>query len=69
MEWPRGSGRIQIYPEVDKACWFDVATARIKLHAGQVGFVDQLLERLGISAEQGALGAAGETGPKQLKLL
>jgi predicted NUDIX family NTP pyrophosphohydrolase len=43
LEWPRGSGTIRVYPEVDKAAWFDIETARTKLHRGQVPFVDPLL--------------------------
>lgn len=46
MEWPRKSGRMQTYPEVDRAEWFTVAAARQKLLQGQVEFLDRLLERL-----------------------
>jgi predicted NUDIX family NTP pyrophosphohydrolase len=45
MEWPRGSGRLRAFPEVDRAAWFDVDTARTKLLAGQVAFVDRLLQQ------------------------
>jgi predicted NUDIX family NTP pyrophosphohydrolase len=47
MQWPRGSGRMQAFPEVDRAAWFDADTARTKLLSGQVAFVDRLLQRLG----------------------
>jgi predicted NUDIX family NTP pyrophosphohydrolase len=43
MEWPRGSGRLQQFPEVDRAAWFTVEAARAKLLAGQVPFLDRLL--------------------------
>jgi predicted NUDIX family NTP pyrophosphohydrolase len=46
MEWPRGSGRIQSFPEVDRAAWFDAPTAKTKLVKGQIGFVDRLIARL-----------------------
>lgn len=46
LEWPKGSGRIREYPEVDRAEWFDIPTAREKLVRGQVGFLDRLLEHL-----------------------
>ena len=46
MEWPRGSGRIGSYPEVDRAAWFDIATARTKLTAGQEPVLDILLEHV-----------------------
>lgn len=35
MEWPRGSGRVQRFPEVDRAGWFDPVTALAKIHRGQ----------------------------------
>jgi predicted NUDIX family NTP pyrophosphohydrolase len=41
MEWPPRSGRVQEFPELDRAAWFDVETARRKLGPGQV----PLLER------------------------
>jgi predicted NUDIX family NTP pyrophosphohydrolase len=46
MEWPRGSGRMRTFPEVDRAAWFDVATARTKLLRGQTAFLDRLLQVL-----------------------
>ena len=42
MEWPPRSGRVQSFPEVDRAEWFDLATARVKLVKGQVVFLDRL---------------------------
>lgn len=47
MEWPRGSGRTQQFPEVDRAGWFAVEAARAKLLAGQVAFVDRLVYHRG----------------------
>jgi len=44
MEWPPGSGRTQEFPEVDRAEWFDLDTARRKLLKGQVAFLDRLPE-------------------------
>lgn len=46
IEWPRGSGRWQSYPEVDRCAWFDPETARRKLNAAQAEFVGRLIERL-----------------------
>jgi len=46
MEWPRGSGRVQSFPEIDRAEWFDEPTARAKLVQGQVVFLDRLAEYL-----------------------
>lgn len=47
MEWPRGSGRIQRFPEIDRVAWFDLERAREKLVTAQRAFVDRLAERLG----------------------
>lgn len=47
MEWPPRSGNQQEFPEVDKADWFDLETAREKILPAQAEFLDRLLERLG----------------------
>jgi len=46
MEWPPRSGRMQNFPEVDRAAWFDLATARKKILPGQLPFIEELVERL-----------------------
>lgn len=46
LEWPRGSGTMRSFPEVDRAEWVDCATARVKLVSGQVPFLDRLVEHL-----------------------
>jgi predicted NUDIX family NTP pyrophosphohydrolase len=46
LEWPRGSGRFQEFPEVDRAEWFGLDEARQRLSKGQVGFIDRLEQRL-----------------------
>lgn len=43
MEWPRGSGKLREFPEVDRFEWFSVAQARVKLLKGQRVFLDQLM--------------------------
>lgn len=47
MEWPPKSGRMQRFPEVDRAAWFDVDEARRRMLAGQVSLIDQLTGRIG----------------------
>jgi predicted NUDIX family NTP pyrophosphohydrolase len=47
IEWPRGSGRTAEFPEIDRAGWFDGATARRKLVKGQVAFIDRLESAVG----------------------
>jgi predicted NUDIX family NTP pyrophosphohydrolase len=48
MEWPPRSGRTQEFPEIDRAAWFDVPLALVKILKGQQPLVLQLLARLGI---------------------
>jgi predicted NUDIX family NTP pyrophosphohydrolase len=46
MEWPPRSGRWQEFPEIDRAAWFPLDTARVKILKGQVGFLDELRRAL-----------------------
>lgn len=43
LEWPRGSGTMREFPEVDRIAWFPVAQARAKLLKGQRAFLDRLM--------------------------
>lgn len=43
LEWPKGSGRMREFPEVDRIGWFPVGQARIKLLKGQRAFLDLLM--------------------------
>ena len=43
MEWPPHSGRKATFPEVDRAEWFDLETARRKLNEAQRTFVERLV--------------------------
>ena len=47
MEWPPRSGRMQTFPEVDRAEWMSVQRAREMLLAAQIELLDRLIERLG----------------------
>jgi predicted NUDIX family NTP pyrophosphohydrolase len=42
IEWPPRSGKRQRFPEVDRAAWFDLATAREKINPAQRDFLDRL---------------------------
>lgn len=42
LEWPPKSGRIQAFPEIDRAEWFDLAAAAEKIVVGQRTFLDRL---------------------------
>lgn len=46
MEWPRGSGRMREFPEIDRVAWVDLDVARTKLVRGQVAFIDRLTDAL-----------------------
>ncbi|MGH8828814.1 MAG: NUDIX domain-containing protein [Jiangellaceae bacterium] len=46
MEWPRGSGRIQEFPEIDRVAWLDLEPARTKIVAAQEVFLDRLADHL-----------------------
>ena len=46
LEWPPRSGRMQEFPEIDRAAWWGMDEARSKLVGGQVRFLDRLLEAL-----------------------
>jgi predicted NUDIX family NTP pyrophosphohydrolase len=46
LEWPKGSGKVREYPELDRVGWFAIDTARSKLLKGQVPLLDRLLEHL-----------------------
>jgi predicted NUDIX family NTP pyrophosphohydrolase len=66
MEWPKGSGTISSYPEVDKAEWFDTSTAREKLLEGQAGFLDRLiiaLQDLGVDVQERCAAPAAARPP------
>lgn len=47
IEWPKGSGTVREFPEVDRVEWMPIALARVKLLKGQAPFLDALLDALG----------------------
>ena len=46
LEWPKGSGTIKEFPELDRVAWFSVADAYVKLLKGQRPLLDHLLAHL-----------------------
>lgn len=46
MEWPKASGRIQEFPEIDRVAWLPIPAAHAKLLKGQRVFLDRLTEAL-----------------------
>jgi len=48
MEWPKGSGIIREFPEVDRAEWFSMDDAYRKILKSQKPFLDRLIRELNI---------------------
>ena len=46
MEWPPRSGKMQSFPEIDKAEWFTLEAAREKINPAQAVWIDELLDLL-----------------------
>ena len=46
MEWPPKSGKMAEFPEVDRAGWFSIEEARLKILKGQAPFLERLIELL-----------------------
>lgn len=46
MEWPRGSGQMLEFPEIDRAAWLSPPEARKKLIPAQVQFLERLEQLL-----------------------
>src|ERR1700734_3570579 len=57
LEWPRGSGTIREFPEVDRVEWMTVDGAVRKLVKGQTPFLDMLLETLGRGPDRAGPGS------------
>jgi predicted NUDIX family NTP pyrophosphohydrolase len=49
LEWPKGSGKIREFPEIDRVAWLSVSEANVKLLKSQ----RPLLERLTAALEDG----------------
>jgi predicted NUDIX family NTP pyrophosphohydrolase len=47
IEWPPRSGRRQSFPEVDRAAWFTLDEARVRILASQRALLDALRATLG----------------------
>ena len=46
LEWPRGSGRLQQFPELAELAWWSLPDAQPRLIAGQLPFLDRLSDQL-----------------------
>jgi predicted NUDIX family NTP pyrophosphohydrolase len=48
LEWPPRSGLTKEFPEVDRACWYGLADARVKLLEAQAELIDRLEAALAV---------------------
>jgi predicted NUDIX family NTP pyrophosphohydrolase len=46
IEWPPRSGRMQEFPEIDRAEFFLIEEAKRKINEAQIAFLDRLVETL-----------------------
>jgi predicted NUDIX family NTP pyrophosphohydrolase len=47
LEWPPKSGKMQVFPEIDKAEWFPTEVALKKINPGQAPLIRELIEKIG----------------------
>ncbi len=67
LEWPRRSGILREYPEVDRAEWLNIDVARKKIQKGQAGFLDRLIRAIDPGPDREG-GPGTIAGKKQLHL-
>lgn len=48
LEWPPNSGNLKSFPEIDKAEWFNLEEAKIKINKGQIPFIEELSSLLSV---------------------
>lgn len=42
IEWPPGSSRTQVFPEIERVAWFPLAEARRRANRSQAAFIERL---------------------------
>ena len=52
LEWPPKSGRMQEFPEADRAAWFEASEAARKITKGQLPIIQKLIRRLGVKSSR-----------------
>lgn len=65
LEWPPRSGKVQVFPEIDRAGWFSLDEASKKLIPAQVDFLQRLAGKLGVNFNPSE---NKDKGPKQNSL-
>jgi predicted NUDIX family NTP pyrophosphohydrolase len=53
LEWPPRSGKTAEFPEVDRAAWFGLEEAVVKINKGQRPIIEALAARIGVEAPAG----------------
>jgi predicted NUDIX family NTP pyrophosphohydrolase len=51
MEWPKGSGEMRSFPEIDRAAWFEMEDAKKRILKGQIPLLDELQKVLKIPGQ------------------
>jgi predicted NUDIX family NTP pyrophosphohydrolase len=46
LEWPPRSGNLKVFPEIDKAEWFKLEDAKLKINKGQIPLIEELSSML-----------------------
>jgi predicted NUDIX family NTP pyrophosphohydrolase len=46
LEWPPRSGRVAIFPEVDRAAWFSIEEAKSRIVEGQIPILQSLAKKI-----------------------
>jgi len=46
LEWPPRSGRLQSFPEIDRAAWFTLPEARGRILKAQIALLDEISARI-----------------------
>jgi predicted NUDIX family NTP pyrophosphohydrolase len=50
IEWPPKGGKMQSFPEIDRAAWFDLPSALVKIIDSQRKLLDRLVDHIAVSA-------------------
>lgn len=69
MEWPPKTGRMESFPEIDRAAWFSLGACEAKLNKGQFVFVERLAEQLGVQIKEDTTQQPAPREPQQTTLL
>jgi len=48
LEWPPGSGKLQEFPEIDRAGFFSLEQARVKIHPAQCALLEETARKISL---------------------